>query len=277
MNYIARKKRRENNKIFIGIIIAISIIISIYLLSVIKIPFLSTVSSKIIYGVDSLISSVVGAITDGTSYFGNVKKLNLKIEELESKLEETDMLKAQMSVLEVENSDLKKLLEIKERYSHFKLEYANIITRSYDSWNETFIINKGKNDGITKRQTVISKEGLVGYISEVRDNTSVVTTILDTTSSVSVEISNINALALVKGDFSLKNNQKLKLVNIPIDIELAVGETVYSSGIGALYKKGIPIGTISEVISKKNNIDRYAIVNTFVDITSLDIVGIIVN
>ena len=277
MNYMARKKRRKDNKIFIGIIIAIGITISIYLLSIIKIPFLSSLSSSIVSGIYDIGSSITGVITSGTSYFGNTKKLNQKIKSLEIELEQNKIASQEMNVLITENKDLKKLLNIKEKYNHFNKVYANIITRSYDNWNETFVINKGSKDGIRQKQTVIAAEGLVGYISSVSENTSVVTTILDTTSAVSIKISNINALALVKGDYTLKSKGSLKLINIPIDTELAVGETVYSSGIGELYKKGIPVGTISEVISKKNDIDRYGIVDIFVDIESLDMVGIIID
>lgn len=277
MNYMARKKRRKDNKIFIGIIIAIGITISIYLLSIIKIPFLSSLSSSIVSGIYDIGSSITGVITSGTSYFGNTKKLNEKIKSLEIELEQNKIASQEMNVLITENKDLKKLLNIKEKYNHFNKVYANIITRSYDNWNETFVINKGSKDGIRQKQTVISAEGLVGYISSVSENTSVVTTILDTSSAVSIKISNINALALVKGDYTLKSKGSLKLINIPIDTELAVGETVYSSGIGELYKKGIPVGTISEVISKKNDIDRYGIVDIFVDIESLDMVGIIID
>ena len=181
----------------------------------------------------------------------------------------------EISVLEKENEELKELLNIKERYNHFKKIYANVITRSYDNWNETFVINKGLEDGIKEKQTVIAAKGLVGYIYHVEQNTSTVATILDGTSAVSVEISNINKLALVKGDYSLKSKGQLKLINIPIDTELAEGETIYSSGIGELYKKGIPVGVISEVVSKKNDIDRYAIVDALVDIESIDTVAII--
>lgn len=277
MNYMGRKKKRQKNKVFIGIIIATSIIVSIYLLSIINLPFLSTMSSKIIYGVDAMFGSISGMITQGTSYFGNTKKLNEKIVELESELERAQIDIQEINVLLKENDDLKKLLKINEKYSHFEKVYANVITRSYDNWSETFVINKGTEDGIKLKQTVIAEDGLVGYISHVQQNTSVVTTILDPSSSVSVEISNINKLALVKGDFSLKSKGQLKLTNIPIDTELAEDETIYSSGIGELYKKGIPVGTITEIISKRNDIDRYGIIDVFVDIDSLSLVGVIVN
>lgn len=277
MNYMGRKKKRQKNKVFIGIIIAVSIIVSIYLLSIIHIPFLSKMSSKIVYSIDATLGSIGGVITEGTSYFGNTKKLNDKIVELESELEQAKIDVQEINVLAKENDDLKKLLKINEKYSHFEKVYANVITRSYDNWSETFIINKGTEDGIRQKQTVIAEDGLVGYISQVEQNTSVVTTILDPSSSVSVEISNINKLALVKGDFTLKSKGQLKLTNIPIDTELAEGETIYSSGIGELYKKGIPVGTITEIISKRNDIDRYGIIDVFVDIDSLSLVGVIVN
>jgi len=278
MNYMARKKRREKkNKIVIGIIIAVGLIISIYLLSILNVPMLSSISSKVVYGVDAVLGSIKGIFTQGTNYFGNTKKLNEKIASLEKELEETKISLQEVNALKVENNDLKELLEKKEKYNHFKKVYANVITRSYDNWNETFVINKGSKDGIKEKQTVIAKDGLVGYISNVQENTSTVTTILDTTSAVSVEISNINELALVKGDFSLKSEGKLRLVNIPIDTELAAEETIYTSGIGELYKKGIPVGKITEVISKKNDIDRYAIVDVFVEIASIDMVAVITN
>lgn len=277
MNYMARKKRRKDNRLVIGIIIAICIIVSIYLLSIINIPFLSSLSSKVVYSVDSFVSSMGGLLTQGTSYFGNTKKLNEKVESLEKELEQNKIEMQEINVLKMENDNLKELLKIKEKYNHLEKIYASVITRSLDNWNETFIIDKGSKDGIKEKQTVIAADGLVGYISKVEQATSEVTTILDTTSAVSVEISNINKLALVKGDYSLKNKGQLKLTNIPIDTELAVGETVYSSGIGELYKKSIPVGSISEVISKKNDIDRYAIVDVFVDIESLDMVGVITN
>lgn len=279
MNYIRdtrKRKKEKKNKIIIGIIMLVCIIISIYLLAILKVPFLSSLSSSVVHGIDSLFSSIGGVIKDGTSYFGNVSKLKQELDEKTQELEKEKQLQVELDALVVENEDLKKLLKIEEKYNHFTKIYANVITRSYDNWNETFEINKGLKDGIEVRQTVISENGLVGYISAVGENTSTVTTILDPGTSVSIEISNINKLALIKGDFSLMSRSQVRLVNIPIDTELTEGEKIYTSGIGGLYKKGIPIGVIKSIKNKKNEIDRYAIVETFVEFESLDMVGVII-
>ena len=279
MNYIrkTRKTKKERtNKIIIGIIMLVCVVISIYLLAILKVPFLSKISSSVLYGIDSIISSIVGFFKEGTSYFGNVSKLKQELDVKDKELEELKQLQVEIDALIVENNDLKELLRIEEGYNHFTKVYANVITRNYDDWNESFEINKGSKDGIELRQTVIAEDGLVGYISSVEENTSTVSTILAPTTSVSVEISNINKLALIKGDFSLMANSCVRLVNIPIDTELTEGEKIYTAGIGGLYKKGIPIGVIKVVKNKKNDMDRYAIVETFVNMESLDMVGVIV-
>ncbi|MNI64916.1 rod shape-determining protein MreC [compost metagenome] len=95
--------------------------------------------------------------------------------------------------------------------------------------------------------------------------------------SVSVNISTINEPAILRGDLELKSNNKLKLTYIPIGTELSIGDMLYTSGLGSIYPNGIPVGKVVEVINKKNDIDRYAIVETSVNIRTISEVGIIIN
>lgn len=182
----------------------------------------------------------------------------------------------ELEKIEIENNELREALEIDEKYNHFNKVYANIILRDYSNWNETFTINKGSQDGIKLKQTVISSKGLVGYVSSVTATSSIVTTIMDPNTSVSVEIATINELALLKGDFDLKDSEQMKLTNIPINSELSVGEKIYTTGIGTMYQKGLVIGEIKEVVNKKNEVDRYAIIEPYTNFSSLDFVAVIV-
>lgn len=278
MNYINLSNKRKKKKKTFAIIVWIVIIIVLFVLfSKINIPGISNVSGKVTGVIGDSFAAIGGFFEDGFSYFGNVKnikkennKLEKKIEELEYKLLETEMIKA-------DNESLRDKLEIKDRYNHFELVYADIVVKNYDNFDETFVINKGSKDGLKLKQIVITKDGLLGHVSSVSKETSVVTTILDPNMSVGVEIASVNKNALVKGDFSLKNEAKLKLTYIPIDTEVSVSEIVYTSGIGGVYPKGIPVGTIEKVINKKNEIDRYAIVKPLVDINNVTSVGIIIN
>jgi len=176
-----------------------------------------------------------------------------------------------------ENITLKEMLNIQKEYQHYDIVMGNIIYREHDNWTQTFTINVGINDGIKLDQTVVHEEGLVGYISNVTETTSVVTTILDSSSSVSVNISTINEPAVVNGDLELKAQNRLKLTYIPLDTEIAISDMLYTSGIGVMYPSSIPVGKIVEIVNSKNDVNRYALVEPCVNINKISEVAVIVN
>lgn len=279
MGYINKSSRissrRNRNKPLIILLIVFAVTICVYVLSLINIPILSNLSSTVVSFVYNTASTVKGVISSGFKYFGSVSSLKSENEDLKNKIQELEYKIVELDALNIENTDLKEALQIDLNYAHYNKTYANIIYRSYDNWSETFVINKGSKDGIKEKQTVISSKGLVGYISSVSDKTAVVTTILDVNSALSVQIATINELALAKGDFFAKEDGYVKLTNIPVNIELSIGEKVYTSGIGAIYEKGIILGEIVEVESKKNKVDRYAYVKPFTKFESLSFVAVI--
>ena len=64
---------------------------------------------------------------------------------------------------------------------------------------------------------------------------------------------------------------------IPTDADIALEDSIETSGIGGIYPKGILIGKISEIIESKNVTDRYAIIETAVNFSKLDTVLVITN
>lgn len=267
-----KKKRKIIPFLWMGIIILLLIFFS-----KVNIPGISNIAGKVTSVITDVAGGTIGVAKNGFKYFGNTKKLKEDNEDLKKKIKGLEYKLLEIETLEADNENLREKLEIKERYNHFRLVYADIVIKNYDNFDETFVINKGSEDGIKEKQTVITKDGLLGYISVVSKKTAIVTTILDPNVSVGVEIASVNKNALVKGDFSLKNETKLKLTYIPIDTEVAVDEIVYTSGIGNVYPKGIPVGNIEKVVNKKNEIDRYAVIKPLVDINNVTSVGIIVN
>lgn len=242
-------------------------------------------TNKVVSNITNVISYPIIGIKNAFSWVGssvksifvnkdNVLELNKKLEEenrdLKLKLLESE------KILE-ENESLKNMLDIKNSYKHFNLKLGNIIYREHDNWTKTFKIDVGSKDGIKLNQAVVHKEGLVGYISNVSENTSVVTTILDPASSVSVNISTINEPALLQGDLELKSKNKLRLDFIELDSEISIGDMLYTSGLGSIYTNSIPVAKIVEVKSKKNDINRYAVAEPCVDIKTIKEVAVIIN
>lgn len=71
------------------------------------------------------------------------------------------------------------------------------------------------------------------------------------------------------------NSNTLKLMYIPTDADLVIGDTIETSGMGGIYPKGIVIGKISEIIDSKNITQRSANIETAVDFSKLETVLVI--
>lgn len=272
-------KKKSNKKRIIFLILFIVCVIMISAM------FFRNNSNKIISSVSGVISYPIVAVKNAFSWVGKsigdlfVDKDKI-IEENQKLEEENSNLKLQ--VLEnkrilKENESLKSMLDIKNSYKHFNLKLGNIIYREHDNWTKTFKIDIGSNDGIKLNQAVVHKEGLVGYISNVSDTSSTVITLLDPSSAVSVNISTINEPAMLQGDLSLKAKNKLRLDFIELDAEISIGDMLYTSGLGSMYPSSIPVAKITEVVSKKNDINRYGIAEPCVDVKSISQVAVIIN
>ena len=71
------------------------------------------------------------------------------------------------------------------------------------------------------------------------------------------------------------SNKTLKLIYIPTDADLVIGDNIETSGMGGIYPKGIRIGKIIELSDSKNITERYAIVETATDFSKLETVLVI--
>lgn len=271
-----RNKEKKKRIIFITIIFVISLIIAAFLFKNSQMIVVKSISNVITAPFEFAYNNIKNTFSSVGKYFGDVNKLNKENMHLEDKISELELKLLESQAILNENESLKVQLEIDTTFQHFKLKHGRIIIREHDNFSQVFVIDVGSVDGIKLNQPVIHNEGLVGYISNVSENTSVVTTILDPRTSVSVTISTINEPAILKGNLELKANNNLKLEYIPIDSEISIGDMLYSSGLGSMFPSSLPVGKVTKIVNKKNDSDRYAIVDPCVNIRAISEVSVIV-
>lgn len=81
-----------------------------------------------------------------------------------------DTLTEQNNVLlqdQAELARLEQLYELDEEYTDYPKVAARIISKDPGNWYDTFMINRGSNDGIRVDNNVIAGKGLVGIVTEV--------------------------------------------------------------------------------------------------------------
>ncbi|MCI8374644.1 MAG: rod shape-determining protein MreC [Lachnospiraceae bacterium] len=195
-------------------------------------------------------------------------------------------LQAQVDELTMENSlliqsqyrleQLEELYELDQTYGDFSKVAANIIATDGGNWFNTFVIDKGTEDGVDIGMNVIAGSGLVGIVTKSGDNWAQVRSIIDDLSHVSAKTLSTSDLCFVNGDLQLMNEGFIRLEQLkdPQD-QIAIGEKIVTSHVSDRYHEGILIGYVNELTQDSNNLTKSGTLTPAVDFEHLHTVLVI--
>ena len=236
--------------------------------------------------VGTIVNSLMAPMQEGINSFGDftggIAKRRHQTTQLQSENEalndEVDKLQAKLTAMENNLSDyedLLSLLSLSEKYPSYEMTGARIIGKDAGNWYDTFTINKGSADGIKKDMNVVAGNGLVGIVTQVNLNSSVVRSIIDDASSVSGMVSKNLDICIVDGDLTLMDSGLWKVEMITKESTVVKGDEVVTSYISDKYLPGLLIGYISEVKEDDTELTLSASLTPAVDFQHLSNVMVI--
>lgn len=205
----------------------------------------------------------------------SIEDLTRKNEELNKRLEE---LEAENMLLKEDTrdlADLRDMFKTDQLYTSYEKTGAAIIGTASQNWNTSFTIDKGSNDGIKVDMNVIADEGLVGIISEVHNNYSIVTTIVGDNSYVSAMDEESQDVCSVRGDLSLMDTGYIHVERFKENAEVNEGDRIITSNISTKYLPGILVGYAHDVKPDGNALTKSGMITPAVDFEHLQRVLII--
>ena len=188
--------------------------------------------------------------------YNEYKDVKEKLSKLESKKYQTEFI----------INENKRLKELIEEYVYISDELvAKVLIDKKSPFLRSIILNKGSKDEVMLGMAVLDKGYLVGKIVEVNYATSRALLISDLNSKipVSIEPGNIQSILSGTGD----DNGKIEYLQD--DLEIQDKSIIYTSGSGALFKPGIPVGIVSKK-AEANNVNFFSNLSqlTFVKLAS---------
>ena len=207
-------------------------------------------SSFIVSIPENFLKNTFFEIKEYSSFFQNYKSNKEELNELKSKI-------ISDQITQYENKELKELIN-NYTLSSDKL-LAKIIVDHDSPYLKSIIINKGSKDNIKIGTNIYDRSYLVGRVVEVNYKTSRVLLLSDLNSNVPVTIAPQNIQAIITG--TGKNYGEIKYIKEGISNLILEDSIVYTSGTGAIFKSGIPIGRIDVADtgnSKKFKVDFYS-------------------
>ena len=224
--------------------------------------------------VENAASAVVRPVKN---FLASISTLGTKDQQIADLQKQIEALQQQVNTTEYDRNraqELNDLLRLAGAGQYKTLPAQVIAIGPAQGFAWTVTIDVGSKDGVKIDQNVVNGQGLVGRVVRVGPATSVVALLVDATSTVGARIENSGEVGFLNGT---GDPQNLEFQLIDPFAPVAVGERLVSYGVkGGAYVAGVPLGTITSVEGTPGQLTRIAKVEPFVDATSLDLVGVIV-
>ena len=163
-------------------------------------------------------------------------------------------------------------MRIEDTSGLFRYIPARVIDNSINSRHNYIILDAGSNDGAYKEMGVICKNGVVGIVSATTKHFASVISLLNTDVRVSAMHKKSGAFGAVSWDGM--NYRRVVLDEIPLHVNVAVGDTIVTSGFSTIFPRDIPIGRVVDFYNKDGSFLQIT-VELFADFKTLDYVYLV--
>ena len=206
-----------------------------------------------------------------------------------------DTLRDQVADLEAENARLRGDLATRDFDRNRLAEYDGLTAAAQaggqalvparvvavgpaQTFSRTVTLDAGSAAGVAPDMTVVNADGLVGRVLRVTSTTSTVLLAVDGDSVVGARIGSSLEAGFLRGRGVLGDEGRLDLELIDESVVPAEGDVVVTWGSedGAPYIAGVPVGRVTQVFLNVRETTQRAVIEPFVDFSSLDLVGVVV-
>ena len=213
--------------------------------------------------ISSWVRERIDMLINAGDYYEENQRLRDEINELNSQM--VDYLETKQ-----ENEHLREMVGLAQSSPGIEFsEPCTVIGRTANDIFGSFFIDKGTKDGVSINDPVVTKDGLVGFITEAEYTYSRVTPITSNELSIGVYCVRTGETGVTQGSFELAEEGILSMIYVPLDCEMSEGDIIVTSGYSGLVPKGLVVGKIGETEIAPNGLSRIAEVTPSCDAAEL--------
>ena len=221
--------------------------------------------------ISSWVRERIDMLINAGDYYEENQRLRDEINELNSQM--VDYIETKQ-----ENEHLREMVGLAQSSPGIEFsEPCTVIGRTANDIFGSFFIDKGTKDGVSINDPVVTKDGLVGFITEAEYTYSRVTPITSNELSIGVYCVRTGETGVTQGSFELAEEGILSMKYVPLDCEMSEGDIIVTSGYSGLVPKGLVVGKIGETEIAPNGLSRIAEVTPSCDAAELKTVYVIVD
>jgi rod shape-determining protein MreC len=216
---------------------------------------------------------------DAYGYFADLVNAKSENSRLRAEVDQLRQQATQNAAAASDNAELQRLLHFVQRPTFpggYDFRGARIISQPPRQFVQQIGIDVGSSSGIRQYDPVVTGDGLVGTVTRVARNVSVVTLLTDDTSSVSAVDARTGAQGVVK-----QGSAGMEFTRVSKDRQVERGDLLITAGwksadLSSIYPRAIPIGLVTSVGQNEVDLYKHVQLEPFADFKSLSSVAVLV-
>ena len=198
-----------------------------------------------LYPVQWLVMRPVLWAQNAGSYFESLQSAQSAQEAAWQKLGLLSQRANQVEQLLLENSRLRKLLALRERFATTG-QAAQVLYDAADPYTRKVVIDKGLMNGVSAGSPVLDESGVLGQVTRVYPLVSEVTLVTDRDQAIPVLNARTGARAVAFGDPGAHAGA-LELRFMAANADVQAGDLLTTSGVDGVYPPGLPVARVEKV------------------------------
>lgn len=152
---------------------------------------------------------------------------------------------------------------------------ARVIGHDAANWWKSIQIDRGTDDGLRENLAVINADGVIGKTVKVTRTEARVLLLIDPNCKASALLQSSRETGVCAGTDSAEPT--LLMTYVTRGITVRPGERILTSGLGGVFPKGLPIGTVTKVqLNKQTGMYQDLTIQPVVDFRRLEEVLVVV-
>lgn len=206
---------------------------------------LRAVLASALYPAQWVVLRVISVAGSGAAYFKSLQASQTEQEETRRRLGQQSQKANQVEQLLMENTRLRKLLDLRERVST-PSQVAQVLYDAADPFSRKVVIDKGLVNQIVAGSPVIDEAGVLGQVTRVYASVSEVTLVTDRDQAIPVLNTRTGARGVAFGDPAL-NGGGLELRFMAANSDVQASDKLVTSGVDGVYPPGLPVAQVDRV------------------------------
>lgn len=240
---------------------------------------LRSAAGEVFGPVEEVTAAVVRPFQAVPEFFTTTGALRADVARLEA---ENDALRGQLATSDVARAraaELDGLLRSSADTGYALVPARVVAVGPAQSFSRTVTIDAGTSSGVRPDMTVLNNRGLVGRVVRADRSTATVLLIVDRESVVGGRLGSNMEVGFLRGRGEAGDRGRLDLDLVDNAVTPGRDDVLVTWGSenGAPYVAGIPIGRVTSVFSSPRQLSKRAVIEPFVDFSSLDLVGVVVS